>query len=118
MLSKLRLSLAAALALSAAPGFVSIAHASPIPTSTDEARARSAQVPTVKSFAASDPATHRTVSSTDEARALAISIPPVTSGDSLGFMAVTSTDEARSAAGAAIRRSIEKPAGGNLLSAL
>jgi len=92
--SKLVLSLGAALTVSVAAG--SVARASPIPTTTDEARtfAGSTVAPTTASTPTKGP-----VSSTDEARALAGSSLPESSISPVISQMVTTTDEARAIAG-------------------
>jgi hypothetical protein len=94
-ISKLGLSLGAALLLSGAAG--SVARSNPVPTSSDEARALAANMLT--------PATavrarvQGAISSTDEARALAGWSLPVSSTTLAVSNIVTSTDEARAVAG-------------------
>ena len=98
MLSKLSLSLAAAIALSAAAG--GVARANPILTSSDEARAFAAQVTASRPAEAALPG-NGAITSTDEARVLAGHSLPASSsvraGESMP-MIVTSTDEARARA--------------------
>ncbi len=74
------------------------AHASPIPTSTDEARDLARNPPAVQ---ATRPVTSAPVTSTDEARALAgrISRPPLTPAVERLACLATNTDEARSGGG-------------------
>jgi hypothetical protein len=93
MLSKISLSLAAALALFAA----SAARANPIPTSTDEARAVAGQVTAHEQidarFAENDP-----VTSSDSARAAAGRSLPAFSGAWVAPTLARNTDEGRAAA--------------------
>jgi hypothetical protein len=95
MFSKLSLSLAAVLALSA----VGVARANPTASSTDEARMLPSQANPPRPVDATGPASGP-VSSTDEARALAGHSLPASSRGSAKPMIVTSTDEARAAVGA------------------
>ena|SRR5437870_3047948 len=94
-LSKLGLSLGAALLVSGAAG--SVVRADPLPTNSDEARAIAASTPPHGVRAPVEGA----ISSTDEARTLAGYSLPVSSTIEASRM-VTSTDEARAVA-AAIR---------------
>ena len=94
-ISKLGLSLGAALLLSGAAG--SVARANPLPTSSDEARVLAANMPT-PATAVRTPI-EGAISSTDEARALAGRSLPISSPTAAVFKIVTSTDEARALAG-------------------
>jgi hypothetical protein len=94
MSSKLSISLAAALALSVAA--TGIAHANPIPTSTDEARALAGQVTDQLQIDATDPV-NGAVTSTDQARAEAGRSLPASSGAWVARMIARNTDEARAA---------------------
>ena len=94
MFSKLSISLAAALALSAAAS--GVARANPIPTSTDEARALAGQVTDQLHIDATDPA-NGAVTSTDQARAQAGRSLPASSGVWVERMIARNTDEARAA---------------------
>jgi hypothetical protein len=105
MLSKLSLSLAAALALSAAAR--GGARANPIPTSTDEARAISAQVVSQQHVDTTDPA-NGPISSTDQARALAGRSLPASPGAWVEETIARNTDEGRAAAVAGRQEQIEK----------
>jgi hypothetical protein len=93
-ISKLGLSLGAALLLSGATG--SVARANPLPTSSDEARALAASMPT---FSTAVRAPEGAITSTDEARALAGGSLPVSSTTPAVSNTVTSTDEARALVG-------------------
>jgi len=95
-ISKLGLSLGAALLLSGAAG--SVARANPLPTSSDEARVLAANMPT-PATAVRTPI-EGAISSTDEARALAGRLLPISSPAAAVFKTVTSTDEARALVGA------------------
>jgi hypothetical protein len=109
MSTKLNLPLAIATALAVMAGASNIAHASPISTTTDEARALAGRLSTPPStdlVAASC----RTVSSTDEARALAGANLPASSSLLLEQVAQTSTDEARVFAQAAFLARIAETA--------
>ena len=97
-LSKLCLSLGSALLLTGAAA--SVARANPLPTSSDEARALAANMPT-HATAVRAPA-EGAISSTDEARALAGWSLPSSSPTPAVFKIVTSTDEARSLVGGAV----------------
>ena len=94
--SKLGLSLGAALLLSGAAG--SVAHANPVPTSSDEARLLAGKVVTLHAAAVAAPIIGA-ISSTDEARALAGRSLPISSINATASAIVTSTDEARAVAG-------------------
>lgn len=91
-LSKVGLSLCTALLLSGA------ARASPIPTSSDEARA----LPTNVSTRATAPV-KGVVTTTDEARALAGYALPISITTAAVSKTVTSTDEARALAGGGVQ---------------
>ena len=97
MLSKLSLSLAAVLALSAG-----VARANPIPTSTDQARALAGQSTAQLQIDAADPA-NGAVTSTDQARAEAGRSLPAYSGAWVDRMLARDTDEGRAAAVAGIQ---------------
>ena len=107
MFSKLSISLAAALAISAGSPARAVGRANHIPTSTDEARALTAKVRTTQPRVATAPV-NSLPSSTDEARALAGSLPPVSSAAPNRPTIVSSTDEARAAVGPANRAAIPK----------
>ncbi|TMB22028.1 MAG: hypothetical protein E6J65_15030 [Deltaproteobacteria bacterium] len=92
--SKLGLSFGIALLLS---GAASAARATPLPTTSDEARPLTANVAT-QATAVAVPV-KGAVSSTDEARALAAFSLPISSATPVASRIVTSTDEARAAAG-------------------
>jgi hypothetical protein len=94
MLSKFSLSLAAALALSAAAG---VARASPVPTSTDEARAAAGQVTDRLPTTAIEP-TNGAVTSSDQARAEAGRSLPAYSGAWVDRMLSRDEGEGRAAA--------------------
>ena len=102
-LSKVGLSLCTALLLSGAAGRA--ARASPIPTSSDEARA----LPTNVSTRATAATMKGLISTTDEARALAGYSLPISITAAPVSKAVTSTDEARALAGGDVQ--IERPEG-------
>lgn len=93
MLSKISLSIVAALALSAAGA----ARANPIPTSTDEARARSGQVTDQLHIDVTD-ATNGPVTSTDQERVEAGASLPAYDGAWVNPMLARNTDEGRAAA--------------------
>ncbi len=76
------------------------AHASPVPASTDEARALARNPPAVQP---TRPVTSAVVTNTDEARALAGRISPLTPSVERLACLVTTTDEARAGAGACQR---------------
>jgi hypothetical protein len=103
-LSKVGLLLCTALLLSGAAG--SAARASPIPTSSDEARALPMKVLT-RAAAATAPV-RTVISSTDEARALAGSSLPISITNAATSRTVTSTDEARALAGEEVPVEIER----------
>ena len=105
MFSKLSISLAAALALSAAAS--GVARANPIPTSTDEARALAGQVTDQLQIDATDPA-NAAVTSTDQARALAGRSLPASPGAWVEETIARNTDEGRAAAVAGHQEQIEK----------
>ena len=92
-LSKVGLSLCTALLLSGAAR--SAARASPIPTSSDEARA----LPTNVSTRATAATMKGPISTTDEARAVAGYSLPISITTAVVSRVVTSTDEARALAG-------------------
>lgn len=92
-LSKVGLSLCTALLLSGA------ARASPIPTSSDEARA----IPTNVSTRATAATVKGVVTTTDEARALAGYALPISITTAAVSKTVTSTDEARALAGGGVQ---------------
>ena len=96
-LSKLGLSLGAALLVSGAAG--SVVRAGPLPTNSDEARALAASTPPHATGVRAP--VEGAISSTDEARTLARYSLPVSSTTEASRI-VTSTDEARAVA-AAIR---------------
>lgn len=107
--SKLGLSFAAALLLSSAGG--SVAHASPLPTSSDEARLLAGEVVTLHATGMAAPITGA-ISSTDEARSLAGSSFPISSINATSSTIVTSTDEARTVGGPRpVPIGIERPVG-------
>ncbi len=97
-ISKLGLSLGAALLLSGAAG--TVARANPLPTSSDEARALAPNILT-HATAVGAPV-EGAISSTDEARALAGWSLPISSSTAAVSKIVTSTDEARAVAGATV----------------
>jgi hypothetical protein len=107
--SRLGLSFAAALLLSSAGG--SVAHANPLPTSSDEARL-AGKVMTSRATAVAAPIIG-VVSSTDEARALAGRSLPISSINATASTIVTSTDDARAVAGNVppVPSEIERPEG-------
>jgi hypothetical protein len=90
-ISKLGLSLGTALLLSGAAG--GVARANLLPTSSDEARALAANMPTFGTAVRAP--VEGAISSTDEARALAGRSLPVSSTPAVVSKTVTSTDEAR-----------------------
>jgi hypothetical protein len=94
MFSKLSISLAAALALSAAAS--GVARANPIPTSTDEARALAGQVTDQLQIDATDPG-NAAVTSTDQARAQAGRSLPASSGPWVAPMLAKDEGEGRAA---------------------
>jgi hypothetical protein len=94
-ISKLGLSLGAALLLTGPAA--SVARANPLPRSSDEARALAANMLT-HATAVRAPV-EGAISSTDEARALAGWSLPISSPTAAIFTIVTSTDEARALAG-------------------
>ena len=94
--SKLGLSFGIALLLS---GAASAARATPLPTTSDEARPLTANVATQATAVAVPVPVKGAVSSTDEARALAAFSLPISSATPVASRIVTSTDEARAAAG-------------------
>jgi len=104
VLSKLSLSLAAAIAFSAAGGG---ARANPIPTSTDEARALWGQVIRQQHVDTTGPA-NGPILSTDQARALAGRSLPASPGAWVEETIARNTDEGRAAAVAGHQEQIEK----------
>ena len=94
MHSKLGLSIAAALALSAAAG--GAARANPIPTSTDGARALAGQVIARQHLDATEPV-NGPVTSSDQARAQTGASLPARPGAWVEPMIARNTDEARAA---------------------
>ena len=102
--SKLGFSLGAALLLSGAAG--SVAHANPLPTSSDEARPLAAKVITLHPTAVTDPPIGA-ISSSDEARASARRTLPISSISATASTIVTSTDEARAVAGGGLPVPVE-----------
>ena len=94
MFSKLSISLAAALALSAAAS--GVARANPIPTTTDEARALAGQVTDQLHIDPTDPE-NGAVTSTDQARAEAGRSLPASSGAWVAPMLARDEGEGRAA---------------------
>ena len=94
-MSKLSISLAAALALFAATA--GVARANPMPTSTDEARALAGQA-TAKLYIDESAPTNVAVTSTDQARAEAGRSLPAESGAWVAAMIARNEDEGRAAA--------------------
>src|SRR5882672_9531299 len=93
MSSKLTLSFAVALALSAVGG---VARANPIPTSTDEARALAGQVTSQQQIDHA-PLANGPVTSTDDARAEMGRLLPASISPSLQALIARDTDEGRAA---------------------
>src|SRR3989454_9317937 len=104
MSSKLTLSIAVALALSAIGG---VARAKPIPTSTDEARAIYGQV-TRQQYIDHTAQANAQVTSTDDARAVAGSSVPAPISASMEALIARDADEGRAAAFAGDQGSAEK----------
>ena len=104
MSSKLTLSFAVALALSAVGG---VARANPIPTSTDEARALAGQVTSQQQIDHTALA-NGPVTSTDDARAEMGRLLPASISPSLQAVIARDTDEGRAATFAGYQDSTEK----------
>jgi len=104
MSSKLTLSIAVALALSAIGG---VARANPIPTSTDEARALYGQVTSKQSIDHTAQANAQ-VTSTDDARALAGNSVPAPISPSIEALIAKDEGEGRAASFAGDQESAQK----------
>ena len=104
MSSKMTLSIAVALALSAIGG---VARANPIPTSTDEARAQFGQVTSQESIDHTAQANAQ-VTSTDDARALAGNLVPAPISPALDAVIANDWGEGRDAAYAGDQESGQK----------